>query len=778
MNILIVTGIFPPDIGGPASFVPAIANDLYQRGHNTTVITLSDKVKHDDSKWSFPVVRIQRSGMKSWRVLKTILKIMRLGRKIDLVFVHGLALESVIANFFLRKPLVQKIVGDLAWEKTRTQAVTDDSIDEFQEKQYGFCVELLKTLRSFWTRKADLIITPSFYLKGITKSWGVDEKKIRVIYNALNIDKNIHGMEPELFRNMDQQSRKIVSVGRLVPWKGFDALIRAVSSMDKNIQLVIIGDGPEKENLEALINEEDLQDRVHLAGSMPREKVFSFLKHADLFVLNSSYEGLPHIVFEAMAAGVPAMATNVGGTGELIQDSYNGILIPLLAPENLAQRMESALGDPTLKSRIVKNGFETIKDLSWKTLVEKTEEVLENAAKKDKELDVNGPLPVLFISTERYTDPPGPTLEKKWRGLKPYLKSTVISFSASPGKFNADLEGSRWILLPPNLPRLLRYVTHFSTSFFVCFCGALSKKYAAVIAQSPYEALAPAFALLPWRIFGSASAPKLIIEIHSDWQEGVMLYHRWRLDWLEKKIRLILGRFTLSQAHAYRAISRYCSLMLPQNEKPVFIFPTFTDLENFRDPSGELVQEISDKHGNGFFIFAGMLIYLKGVHLLINAFSRVVKVYPEAKLFIAGKGREEKNLQELAEQLKLNNNIFFLGHISQEELGAFIKNSSALILPSLTEGLGRVAIEAHLLGRPVIASRVGGIPEVVVHEKTGFLCDPGDEQCLSEAIIRLLDNPDLSCSMGLSGRQSIMNKFDYSSYFASYSEMVKNTCTR
>ena len=139
-----------------------------------------------DSEYPFAVIRILRSMLRPVRVLKTFATIVRQGKQADLLFVHGLALEAVIANLLLRKPLVQKIVGDLAWERACTQGIVQDDIDTFQQKRYGLKIELIKKLRSFWVKNSDNIITPSIYLKKIVCCWGVPEDKITVIYNAVD----------------------------------------------------------------------------------------------------------------------------------------------------------------------------------------------------------------------------------------------------------------------------------------------------------------------------------------------------------------------------------------------------------------------------------------------------------------------------------------------------------------------------------------------------------------------------------------------------------------
>ena len=122
------------------------------------------------------------------------------------------------------------------------------------------------------------------------------------------------------------------------------------------------------------------------------------------------------------------------------------------------------------------------------------------------------------------------------------------------------------------------------------------------------------------------------------------------------------------------------------------------------------------------------------------------------------------------------NNVHFAGHLDQNTLAAYIRNSLAFVLPSLTEGLGRVAIEAHLLEKPVIASRVGGIPEVVSDGSSGLLFEPGDEAALSLALIKLLNSPGLADSMGMAGKKAVVEKFNYQTYFQSYYNMVKGIC--
>lgn len=320
MRVLVVTGIFPPDIGGPATYVPTIAAALAERGHEVVVVTLSDDLAHDDRRYRFRVVRLPRKLMKPWRVLRTMWTIWRLGRRADVLFVNGLAFESVLANMALRKPLVMKVVGDLAWERATNWGWTCDDFETFQKKRYGLRIELLKALRSWWTRRADRIIVPSRYLARWVEGWGVPEDKLVVIYNAAEPADGVEPLPVPLTTPV-----RAVTVGRLVPWKRVDGLLEALAEVPE-LGLVVVGDGPERPRLERLARDLRVSDRVYFAGQRSKKEALGLMAACDLFVLNSTYEGLPHVVLEAMALGLPVVATAVGGTPEVVRDKEVGIL--------------------------------------------------------------------------------------------------------------------------------------------------------------------------------------------------------------------------------------------------------------------------------------------------------------------------------------------------------------------------------------------------------------------------------------------------------------------
>lgn len=152
-------------------------------------------------------------------------------------------------------------------------------------------------------------------------------------------------------------------------------------------------------------------------------------------------------------------------------------------------------------------------------------------------------------------------------------------------------------------------------------------------------------------------------------------------------------------------------------------------------------------------LFVGRIDKTKGVYSLIYAYNKIVKLYPNAKLIIAGDGKEKNNLLALVKKHDLKN-VYFTGWLKEEDIIHLYENSSIIIVPSICEeSFGLVGIEAMSVGRPVIASRVGGIPEWLEDGKTGFLVDPGNPDQIAEKIIQLFSDRKLMEQMGKNARK-------------------------
>ncbi len=320
MKILITVGIFPPDIGGPASFVPKIANLLSKSGNEVTVICLTDKYQLDNE--NFNIVRILRKQNLVIRWFRTIFQILKHGLKSDLIFVNGLPMESYIANLLLRKKLYRKIVGDWAWERGMNRKLINESFDDFQNNKHSLHLEIAKFSRGWTATKAHLVITPSNHLKDIVKNWGVSDEKIKVIYNG-----TVLGKTKKEDIQVSPVKLKLITVGRLAPWKNIDIMLETFAKYKKlrnDFIFYIVGSGPEEVSLKELTRKLDLEEEVVFTGQLDKQSLSQFYKKSHIYLQGSSYEGLPHVILEAISHNLSIISTPIGGTNEVLMNGRNG----------------------------------------------------------------------------------------------------------------------------------------------------------------------------------------------------------------------------------------------------------------------------------------------------------------------------------------------------------------------------------------------------------------------------------------------------------------------
>ena len=339
MRVLVTVGIFPPDIGGPATFVPKIAKYFQdQLNYEIEILTLSDN-KNLNINDDFSVKRIDRNLPIIYRWLKTIFTIYKLGKNKDLIFVNGLGTETTIANIFLKKKIIRKIVGDPVWERTYSKAKISESFDEFQVKNYGFSISLQKKVRSFSIKKSDIVVTPSKHLKNFIVNLGF-KNKIEIINNGVFIPEE----NTNIFTN-DQINITIVS--RLVSHKNIEKIIKAISDLNSPlINLNIIGDGPELNQLQKISLESNNKDNIIFHGKLNRDEINHIFLNSDIYIQASNYEGLPHSLLEAMSYGIPVLCTPVGECKEILGNEDRGYILDLpVSKNNIKSKISQIIGE-------------------------------------------------------------------------------------------------------------------------------------------------------------------------------------------------------------------------------------------------------------------------------------------------------------------------------------------------------------------------------------------------------------------------------------------------
>ncbi len=371
MKLFIASGIFHPEAGGPATYLHELLPELMARGWELRALTYSDAA-HADLHTPYPVTRILRQTLPV-RLLRYSQAARPLLGWADLVYLHTLGLPLYGDHHAKR---IVKIVGDQSWERAVRKGwiAPNEDIDAYQTRAYDWRVTLDRANRSREARSMDGMIVPSEYLKRMVVGWGVDPAKVQVIYNALPPDT----VAPQITQ---QEARArlglsdaptVLTVGRILPWKGVDHLIAALHHIP-DLRLIVAGDGMTLDALKA--QAADLGDRVLFLGRVSREQMPLYMKAADYVALYSGYEGLSHTLLESLRVGTPVIASDKGGNPEVVQHGVNGLLVPYVDLEALAAALEQAFR-PGLRDSLAANSAVGMERFDFAQMVEATSAAL------------------------------------------------------------------------------------------------------------------------------------------------------------------------------------------------------------------------------------------------------------------------------------------------------------------------------------------------------------------------------------------------------------------
>lgn len=376
-RILIVTGIYPPDIGGPASYARTLAQRL-SKDHKVRVVTYSSVRKYDqDKNYQFTVTRVWKKNFWFFRHASYGLKVFFACKNSDTVYslssLNG-AIASLAGARFFKKKFYLRIAGDYAWQVAIEKNKSSLLIDDFQKSKKTGWIGFLHKIQVRACKNADEIIVPSKYLAGIVRGWGISADKIKVIYNGVDFRPSDLTKE-EAKKQIGIFGDLIVSSGRLVPWKGFRMLIKIMPRLleiSQLFRLVIIGDGPDQKTLESMVKNLGLEIKVYVVGRKSQEELAVYLAASDMFVLNTGYEGFSHQILEVMIAGVPVITTAVGGNKEIIHQGENGFLVKYQDEFNLVEAVKSLSQNPELQEEFKKEGKKTAEHFSSEKMLSET----------------------------------------------------------------------------------------------------------------------------------------------------------------------------------------------------------------------------------------------------------------------------------------------------------------------------------------------------------------------------------------------------------------------
>jgi len=378
-KLCVVTHTFLPHVGGIERVVYEQCKRLMQKKFEPMVLTHRN---YTDKSYVFDGIRVQcydsvnigfRLGIPyaipQMSSLKTFLETLKAN---DLIHVHG---HPYLSSFLAAK-IAKRYSKPLVLTQHNTFIEYNnlwDTVEKLNDLAIG--KQVLK--------EADKIIVVSNATKNYVLSLGADPKKIRVLHNGVDLNrfKPLSGVKSEMRRKLGiaQDASVVLTVRRLVYKNGIDTLVESAEiAVKKNPKLVfvVVGKGPDFEEVKEKIAQVGMQGNFRLTGFVSDEELPLYYNAADLFALPSkSGEGLPLVALEAMACGLPVIATNVGGTSEVMSDDY-GKLVPPNSPGALAEAiLEFSREDLVVLKKDLRAMME--QRYSWDKNVEKLDEIYE-----------------------------------------------------------------------------------------------------------------------------------------------------------------------------------------------------------------------------------------------------------------------------------------------------------------------------------------------------------------------------------------------------------------
>jgi glycosyltransferase involved in cell wall biosynthesis len=334
---------------------------------------------------------------------------------------------------------------------------------------------------------------------------------------------------------------------------------------------------------------------------------------------------------------------------------------------------------------------------------------------------------VLFVGRTRYRLPLSPSVAPKFEALAREVDLHVLGsdagssvsdqrFTLVPRARQPGLDGvAFWLMLPLRVARLLR-----------------EWRPDAVICQTAYEGAAALVALRLARV-----RVRVVVEVHGDWRTATRLYGSPARR-LVARLADRVAAAALRRADAVRTVSPFTSRLVEGlGIQPAGAFPAFMDLASFTGPVVPLPEQ-------PLALFVGVLEPYKNVDGLAAAWRIAAPRVPGARLRIVGRGSRTAVVEALVRDLGARWDV----ELTPGEVAAAMDDSWLLVLPSRSEGMGRVLVEAFCRGRGIVGTRAGAIPDLVEHGVSGLLVEPDDPAALADALVDMLSGRRLAERVG------------------------------
>ncbi|MDD5054979.1 MAG: glycosyltransferase [Candidatus Peribacteraceae bacterium] len=751
MKIVLATGIYPPDIGGPATYVRALAAELHQSGHEVTVITYgkADTKKttiSQDGAWEIISVPWKGKPVIRWFLFARALK--KFAADADIIEAFSsvsVGVPLMLAR--LRKPRkVLRLGGDFIWERYTAR---------------GGMLGLRAWYESgpFLWKMQRLLLVFHHIIFSTRFQEEIYEKHFRKLPGHSVIENTLPSPSPAPLPRALRSSRgrgwgggfRLLVLSRLVRFKNYPSLIAALSELP-DVTLTIVGGGPEEGRLRAQVAALNLQDRVRFLPSVAGEEKQRIFADHDLLVIPSITEISPNAALEARAAGLPVLLTKETGLSPEL--SAGMIVREILTPAQIASAVKEIMGE---YDRFAATAAEPMIERGWGTVAGEHVGLFDDLLCRGAAAPLFGAKKLLMISGDRSV----------LAGKRSAFAQMLEEFSKHWERI--DIICPRQQLTVNNSPfTQLPEKVHFHPSsrglWYQPFW--IKKKGSELIAAQHHDVMTvhdypPFYNGIGARMLRKICTIPAVIELHHvvGWPKPASI-----TEWIGKWMSRIFLPSHVRHFDAVRIVSRPVGDLLRSwdiaSDRLKLVPSFYLNTDVFRpDPSAEKKYDL---------VCCARLVANKGFGKLLRA----LKELPETTLLLIGDGPLRSSLESRAVSLGIANRVTSAGWLPTErDIAAGIRSARLFVMPSKSEGGPRVALEAMACGIPVLTTRVGIMPDVIEEGVNGAFTN-GTEEDLRERSEALLSDAAALDAMGKKA-VGIGGKFEKGKTIREYAEFLQ-----
>lgn len=556
----------------------------------------------------------------------------------------------------------------------------------------------------------------------------------------------------------------VLSVGRLVPRKAHDLVLQAVAGLAREgepVAAVLVGEGPQRAGLKVLARELGIAERVRFAGFVPDDVLGDYYAAADAFVLPSrrlperdGVEGFGIVFLEAGAAGLPVVGAASGGIPEAVDHGRTGFLVPPDDAQALVGALRRLVHAPEQARRMGEEGRRRAR--------EDAREAVLQLWQVCGWVPLNSSPPrVLHVITRLVVGGAQQNTLLTAQGLR--ARGYEVELAAGPET------GPEGVLPVPEgivfyaVPTLVREVRPLADLRALWDLYRLMRRGYDVV--HTHTSKAGVLGRLAARLAG---IPVVVHTPHGH------VYHGYG-DRLKSRAFLWIERLLAPRTDALVALTESEKLEHLQagvgRPDQWTVIPSGVELHRFQAGTPLRRQDLGLAEGSFVVGCVARLAPVKGVDQAVRAVARLHARGCPVHLVVVGDGPQRAELEGLARRLGVQGCVHFLG--LRRDVPHLLPLFDVLVLPSRNEGMGRAAVEAQAAGIPVVASRVGGIPDVVADGETGLLVAPEDPEALARALATLATDPVRRTRMGKAAREWVKEHLTAEAMVASLDRLYR-----